>query len=473
MGHTKIKNLIGIISLLAWIASIIFAKPLKDAFLLSADNFTLASKIFLLFLSIPIFFINLALGISFGLPIFFITALLLVRLPGPGICGVPLAAFALTSFAGYRLNRVFLNETKVMEVRKEKEDEEINLLKDDIRSHENQSERMRSSLEKVTNLKNVIEKYSYTLSEDEILDLIIENSFGLFQSADRVLLYLVDTQKRELKLARAKKRDSKLSAKSKKGDIFDRWVLKHRLSLIVEDIHKDFRFSLDKEELEDGFTSLISTPLTSENKILGILRIDSLNPDRFSQSDIRFLDIMADLSAVSLQNASLYKKVEDLAIHDSLTGLYVHKYFTERLNDEIKRSLRNNRDFSLIMCDLDNFKDYNDKYGHNAGDLVLKHVSSILKSLTRPGDVASRYGGEEFMLLILNKNKEEALEIAEELRQKIKDTPLILRREETHITVSIGVASCPKETRFADELLKLVDARLYNAKKTGKNKVCA
>ncbi|MEE9499858.1 MAG: sensor domain-containing diguanylate cyclase [Candidatus Omnitrophota bacterium] len=375
----------------------------------------------------------------------------------------------IASFITYLLNRIFQRKRKILEVDSEKIDEELNLLADEIKSVENANLRMRSSLERITHLKNMVEDYSQTLSEEDILDSVIKNSFELFKNATRVLLYLVDTEKQELKLVRSRKRELSFLIKAKKGDVFDRWVLKHRIPLLVEDIYKDFRFS--PEELDQGFNSIISVSLTSEHKVLGILRIDSKDKNKFTQSDLRFLDIIADLSSVSLQNAILYKKIEELAIHDSLTGLYVHKYFIERLKDEVKSSLRNNMDICLLMLDLDNFKAYNDKYGHTAGDLVLKHISSILKSFTKPGDIVSRYGGEEFTLLLLNKGKPTGAKIAESIRQKINKTPLVLRREKTKLTVSIGVASCPSEEKMADELLRLADSRLYRAKKEGKNRV--
>lgn len=375
----------------------------------------------------------------------------------------------IASFITYLLNRIFQRNRKSLEIDSEKIDEELNLLADEIKSVENANLRMRSSLERITHLKHMVEDYSQTLSEEDILDSVIKNSSELFKDATRVLLYLVDTEKQELKLVRSRKRELSFSIKAKKGDVFDRWVMKHRLPLLVEDIYKDFRFS--PEELDQGFNSIISASLTSEHKVLGILRIDNKDKNKFTQSDLRFLDIIADLSSVSLQNAILYKKIEELAIHDSLTGLYVHKYFVERLKDEVKSSLRNNMDICLLMLDLDDFKAYNDKYGHTAGDLVLKHISSILKSFTKPGDIVSRYGGEEFTLLLLNKGKDAGAKIAESIRQKINKTPLVLRREKTKLTVSIGVASCPSEEKMADELLRLADSRLYRAKKEGKNRV--
>ena len=471
MGHTKLKTSISAASLFTWILFLFFVKYLKTTFDLDGLHFQETVRILLLYFNIPILFIWLLSSAAFALPATLLASLFIALSFKNGIFIFPVISFAVTSFVGYRLNTSLAGEKKRLEVDIEKSCEEFNVLKDTIVSAEKGNLRMRDSLKKVTYLKNVIEDYGQTLSEEEILDSITKDTFRLFSEADRVLLYLVDTEKQELVLVRSKKKTS-ASIKAKKGDIFDRWVLKHRMPLLVEDTQNDFRFSI-KEKLDEGPASIISVPLTSEQKIVGVLRIGSAVRRKFTQSDLRLLNIIADLSSVSLQNATLYKKVQDLAIHDGLTGLYVHNYFIERLNQEVKRSLRSDKSFSVLMLDLDRFKTYNDTYGHNAGDLALKHVSSILESFARPGDILCRYGGEEFALLLLDSEKDAALELAENIREKVSRTPLVLRQKKTEITVSIGIASCPSEEKTHEELLALADSRLYKAKEKGRNRVCA
>jgi len=472
MEHAKTKFFTQIASLILFISFLITAKFLKDTLALNPVSFLETSKILLLYLNIPVFFIWVTLGIFAGLASTVVSVFLMMLFFEKSVWIFPAMSFFVISFLAYRLNRNFESHAKGLEIETEKMDEESNLLSERIKLEENNNLRMRSSSKKTAYLKKVIEDYSLALSEAEVLDSVLENSFDLFQEANRVLVYLVDTEKQELMLLRSKKRGIPFPIREKRGDVFDRWVLKHATPLLVEDIKKDFRFS-DGEDLDRGFNSIISIPLMSEQKVFGTLRVDSVNKGKFTQSDLRFLDIIADLSAVSLENAMLYKKVQDLAIHDSLTGLYVKKYFDERLKGEIKRSLRNNTNLSVLMLDIDNFKDYNDRHGHNAGDLALMHISSILKSFARPGDIVSRYGGEEFILLLLNREKLSASRLAEDIRKKINESPLILRREETRLTVSIGVASSPSEEKMADELVRRADARLYKAKEKGKNSVCA
>jgi len=471
MGHTKSRTVIGILSFFLWIVFLELSKILKDPIIQDSFSLSQTTSILLAYLSIPIFFISLFFGFWISLSVILVTGFFWVVNFESSVFLGPLFLLILTAAIGRFLGLSSERGTKVTEVDTEKTDEELNVLEDIIRSEKNDNERIRTSLRKTARLQNIIEQFGSTVSEDEMLDAITRNTSLLFERSDRTLLYLVDTEKQELKLARSKKEKTLQVVQAKKGDVFDRWVLKHRMPLLVDDTRKDFRFSQDKIHSKEAL-SLISVPLTTEHKILGVLRVDSNKANTFSQADVRFLNIISDLSSVSLQNAILYKRVEDLAVHDSLTGLYVHKYFIERLKDEVKRALRNNTFLGLIMADLDHFKIYNDTHGHNAGDLALKHISKILASFTKSGDIASRYGGEEFVLLFRGRTKEEIIELAENMRKKVESSPLVLRREKTCITISIGLSFCPEEKKSAKELLMLADSRLLEAKRKGRNRVC-
>ncbi|MCX5686089.1 MAG: sensor domain-containing diguanylate cyclase, partial [Candidatus Omnitrophica bacterium] len=255
---------------------------------------------------------------------------------------------------------------------------------------------------------------------------------------------------------------------------FDHWVLKNRKSLIVEDVTMDFRFSTgDIEASNDTFRSLIETPLVVEDKVIGILRMDSLEALRYSQDDLRLLDIIANLSAVTIQNARLYSRTEELSRKDGVTGLVVRRYFLERFEEEVERAAINKGMLSVLILDIDHFKNYNDKYGHAAGDLVLRHLAKTLGSLIREGDIAARYGGEEMVLVLCGRNKKEAQTAAEEIRKAVKDRPLVLRRHTANITVSIGLATYPEDAMREEDLIKIADKRLYKAKDGGRDRVCS
>jgi diguanylate cyclase (GGDEF)-like protein len=246
--------------------------------------------------------------------------------------------------------------------------------------------------------------------------------------------------------------------------------------LLVEDTKNDYRFDVDKIIGEDtrNILSIISAPLIVGNKALGILRVDSTKEKQFTTEDLRSLTTISDLGAVAIENAQLYERVEQLAIRDSLTGLYLLRYLADRMPTEMSRQLRRNKEMSFLMIDLDKFKQYNDNFGHVAGDIVLKTVSMILTDIFKdPGNLVCRYGGEEFCVMIPDCSKAEAVSLAEKFRRTIEEQSILLRREKTHITVSVGVATYPKDAQTKNDLIQKADEALYKAKNSGRNRVCS
>lgn len=338
---------------------------------------------------------------------------------------------------------------------------------------------LESMITRYGHLKGIVEELNQNLDLDDICANIAEIAFTLIGKGKGVSnLYLVDKENHEkLKLFKSKKDDRNLVIKAKEGDIFDYWVLRHASPLLIEDIQKDFRFDLEKiapvERRE--ILSLISAPLISENKFLGILRLDNPVANFFTQYDLRLLAMIADLAAVALENAQLFSETEELAIHDELTTLYTKGYFMERLKEECLRSSRHNNKFALLLLDIDYFKNYNDTLGHPAGDIVLRRLAGIIMdSLAGLNPIISRFGGEEFCIILPNIDKKKARVVAEELRANVEKTHVVLRRQETGVTVSLGVAIFPDDGRDENELIMKSDSSMYSAKKKGRNRVvCA
>ena len=363
--------------------------------------------------------------------------------------------------------------TRIIGSRIEEVKENMNLLRDGYDRHKKEAFFLEKKEQKYSSLKDITSILSSTLSLDELTELILDKALQIVGRSESALLFLVDTQKQELNLVASRMEKDFDRVKAKKGDLLDEWVFKQRQCLLVEDIKKDFRFSEEKmKEYPRAFRSVISCPLMEERKVVGILRLEHPRPYNYTSEDLRLLDILCDVGAASLENAKFYKQTLELAITDGLTGLYLRRYFLDRLKEDLSRSLRRNLEMSFLMIDIDNFKNYNDKYGHTAGDIVLKTISRLLLRFSNNGIVA-RYGGEEFSMLLPETSKRKARRIADDIRKTIKKEVIELRRIQTQVTVSIGVASFPEDAKMQDELILKADERLYMAKREGKDRVCS
>jgi diguanylate cyclase (GGDEF)-like protein len=183
------------------------------------------------------------------------------------------------------------------------------------------------------------------------------------------------------------------------------------------------------------------------------------------------------MDKLTQQNAELMKlnaKLNQLANTDGLTGLYNHRYFQEVLVKEVRRSERHNREFALLFLDIDNFKKYNDDYGHVKGDLVLKKVAESIGNNIRRSDMVARYGGEEFVIILPETGEKGALMHADNIRKSIEEYTCngMDGLPEAPITISIGIALFPIDGTTPSALIKASDNALYEAKAQGKNKVC-
>jgi diguanylate cyclase (GGDEF)-like protein len=354
--------------------------------------------------------------------------------------------------------------------------ERLNLLNVECLKEVENNLALKEKSKRYNSLKVVLEKINQSLDLDEVADNLTSEAFSLIGAKDEVcVLYLVDNQTQKLALFKAKKGEPNLVVKSKEGNILDIWVLRHASPLLIEDIKNDFRFDLEKLRLQDprSVASLIAAPFISENKLLGLIKLDSKRARSYTQDDLRFLVSISDLGALAIENSELFQRTQDLAIHDALTSLYTKGYFGERLKDEFKRCRRQATPICALMLDIDLFKNYNDKFGHTAGDIVLKEISRIIKDvLSNFNSIISRFGGEEFCAVITGMDKNSACGLADSLRERIEKEKIYLRRIESHVTVSIGVANFPDDAADEDELIQRSDKALYEAKQKGRNRVC-
>ena len=355
--------------------------------------------------------------------------------------------------------------------------EKRNLLEVEIRQEADVVDSIHKKILNYSQLKGVTERLGMCLSVQDTTQAICREVNRLFNHGDMtVILYEFHSKTGELGIAFSHRNQMQIHLKSKRGDLFDTWTVKTLQPLLVENTRSDFRFDMEKIASEENHPvgSLVSVPLVVGHKVLGILRVDVPQENHFTIEELRFLTTVGGLGAVALENAQLYDHVKNLAVRDSLTGLYLRRYLLERITEEINRQLRHKGEMSFLMIDLDEFKQYNDRFGHTAGDIVLRAIANILnETFPEPGNVICRYGGEEFCVLLPDCPKSRAIQLAEALRKKIEWQQIMLRRQKTNVTASVGVAGFPKDAQFKEELIARADAALLLAKQAGRNQVKA
>ncbi|GAB4256542.1 MAG: diguanylate cyclase [Deferrisomatales bacterium] len=248
--------------------------------------------------------------------------------------------------------------------------------------------------------------------------------------------------------------------------------------IVVKNVEMDERFRR-RNRPRYSTKSFLSLPLVMEGRTVGVLNLaDKLSGEIFSEADLCLLQSMAAQATIAIERSTFYtqsRELRKISITDPLTGLLNRRYFQERLAEEVDRATRHGHPMSLIMIDIDHFKAYNDTNGHPAGDKALVLVGRALRSSIRTIDVVSRFGGEEFAVILPETRKQEAMEIGERIRVEIER--LYFPGEEAlpggRLTISLGVAGFPEDARDLKTLIQQADRALYQAKARGRNTLVA
>ncbi len=230
----------------------------------------------------------------------------------------------------------------------------------------------------------------------------------------------------------------------------------------------------DYQPLKTATRGVMLVPMIAHGKTIGVLTAESPQAGAFTERDEKMLSVVARSAALAIDNAMLHRRMEELTITDELTGIFNYRYFAEKLKEEQRRASRYNLPLSLIMLDIDWFKKFNDTYGHEVGNIVLKGITGVVKKCIRDVDIFCRYGGEEFVIILPQTPRIEVSRIGERIRQQVEaavfgggdNIP------ELKVTVSVGVTSFPENGKSHDEILSIADQALYRAKGAGKNLVC-
>lgn len=242
-------------------------------------------------------------------------------------------------------------------------------------------------------------------------------------------------------------------------------VFKQKIPLFFEDLEAQLAGEELKYIQKKGIASVMLQPVFDEHLPLGLIVLFSLEKIQFNEDKKVFLTAFVNAIALAIRNAWLYKKAYDQSIRDELTDLYNHRFLMGRLEEEVQRAIRLKHPLSILIFDLDDFKIFNDTYGHLEGNRVLAHFGMLLKAGVRNIDIPARFGGEEFVIILPETDLETAIGVAERLQNSIRNhTYFKGETEETLISCSIGGASLSEKIQNANQLLNEADIKLYKAK---------
>jgi diguanylate cyclase (GGDEF)-like protein len=316
-----------------------------------------------------------------------------------------------------------------------------------------------------------------SLNLDQVLNSIVHLSQDFIYGSECSLMLLTEDQ--ELKVVASTADFEGWGAlRLRVGEGLPGWVIENKETLVVPDLLSDARCSPYELARAHQFKCYLGVPLQVKEKIIGVLNVYAVEPGSFSEEDIHLLQSFANQAGIAIENAQLYEREqkdrqiqERLAITDGLTGIPNHRHLQDFLAKEFERARRYLHPLSLIMMDIDSFKNINDTYGHEVGDLVLKEVAKILVVSVREVDVVARYGGEEFAIVLPETPLESAFNTAERLRLRIEKSKIPTPKGDLQITVSMGISCLKASHQTKDELISAADEALYRAKRSGKNRV--
>ncbi|OGB93189.1 MAG: hypothetical protein A3H39_18680 [candidate division NC10 bacterium RIFCSPLOWO2_02_FULL_66_22] len=354
--------------------------------------------------------------------------------------------------------------------------EKIELLQDHNRELEAENRTLQEKVAELHTFLNLSKTLSATLNMEELFRLAL-HLIGRSLHVDAYSLMLLDEAGERLvvKAAFGLPEDGGPDLALRLGEGISGLVAQTGQAMLVPDASAESRF-LEQECFPQQHGSFICVPLRIKGReVIGVLNAQKPEPHGFSLGDMDLFQAVANQVAAALENAQLYQRTKELSARDDLTGLFNRRHFFDNLEKEIQRARRYRRVFSLLMLDLDDFKGYNDTHGHLRGDEALKEVARLLLANSRRADVVGRFGGEEFVVLLPEINKQGAAVVAEKMRTAVEQYAFFGRESQPggRLTVTLGLVTYPVDSEEGLELVDLADRALYAGKQQGGNRVSA
>lgn len=327
---------------------------------------------------------------------------------------------------------------------------------------------LRKAHDELQVLYEAAKSVSGTLDLRTVLDSLVSVTCRAFGYENGALL-MVDPETGDLVVDAAYgHRESVIGKRLAPGVGITGAVARTGTPIAVDDVRQDSRY----HRVDDRTRSELAVPLIAEGKVLGVFNVESARPAAFGARDLNMLTTLASYAVIAIQNARLYEQAQRLAITDGLTELHNHRYLYDALDRLLERAGHDGQPLALIMLEIDNFKRFNDTYGHQSGDEVLRTIAMLLRRGSRPLDIVARHGGDEFMVVLPGASKAAAQETGERLRRAVEAYPLVLAGDVVAaVTLSVGVAVFPDDGHTVGTLVEAVDRAQYTAKRSGGNKV--
>jgi len=337
--------------------------------------------------------------------------------------------------------------------------------KSSLHSKKNNLEKQIENLEKMSSLLSAALIYKKDANVVNVvfqkLDLIFPNSILIYSKKSSDSDFIVTN-----------KAGTDIDLIGKTIDSFANFVYKTKLPLLIDDFDLYIGQSAERNFLQD-YKSIMAVPVFLQHNEFGVLSCYRKSKKSFESQDIRLLQYIGDIKSNLLGNIALYNEIKRLAKIDGITGLYVQRAFFERMSQEMFRAKKHKSSFTLLVIDIDNFKKFNDSYGHQIGDIILVKVAQTIKNSIRKNDFPSRYGGDEFFIILPETKIKGALVLAERIRSKVVALSSGIKQDNglpiSPISISAGVGEFKTKYNNYKEFIQVVDDLLYKAKKRGKN----